>query len=915
MPSTQFRDTGEPPKPEDRVLSSGFKEVETPATLAGVMTQFAQGANDLVFLPEAAMISLGRHLGFVEEGEDYVGPLRELFGGDITPANEAERAARTAGRIFMENLPFVGTTMKAATAAQVGTRGITTIPAFNNTPQMAQQIREQIFRQFRSHPQLAFFLEQLSAFSAGTAIGVAEQKGASPTTQTIIGLTAGAVPATAPTVGKEAAKAGGRLAIKATEKIPVVGDPMARFLTGFRDWLNPKTYQRVAQNQLAREVEESIGRQAEANIAETREVWEFLGLRNAQIQPSIAEASDVPSLIARQQALESSARGRDLDDLVDRKIKMAEDLIWNNRFRPEYADESHDPVPVVVDAVTTRVNHVIRDMDQEISRLNIQRAERGQPVEINRPKTGQNMRERYRELRQETTERLHAEAAEQGLNLRTYLFDIDPFIQAITKGKKALFSPLSKDSWDALPKSVKRILGNKGPTTFEDIQTHLDDLSGSIQALKEKGLNRRAQKVIEFKKKYEDYIFKMDPSLLFGKGNPNVIRDWMAFRQRWYSEVIERFDRGTAYQLADGSYYMQDEKIASLFIGSESGVKDFKRLFGNDPGMYSALENTILDDLWRSPRMFDKDGYIKGEQLEAWIRQNDNWLREIPGLRNDLSSVALTEQRLASRVSALDRRKRTIQKQLLDSWLDNDSTKVIEQAIGSPRLAKQLRDLSRETHTEQALADAVWEIAQNKLSAKPGDLPDPREYARWLDRNKSTLNGLLLDKTHYKALQKILRGIEIVSRTPVPRGRPEAATIISKAEEAIGIKVPMMASRAFAAQLDKVTYKWLTVEAGARFANSFLHRHQDALLYRSMFDKDLAIAVEQAMDSQYRFIPERMANLNTWLILSGEPLARSALIQEIPFEQLGIDTEKDRKIVQDRNHPRPTGKTGRNKPR
>lgn len=771
------------------------------------------------------------------------GFMADKLDTNFQPGNQIEKDAAKAGEFVAHNLAALIPQLQAARIPQTASTAL--------NPKLLDMVRETVLSTVRNNPMLTSALEEVSAATAGALGSEAEAVGAGPLGQLGAELAGGAAPGVV------------------ASKVPKTAAGLSRFL--FKRFFSSEALDQKTKRDIGRAIREGLDAEGEQNLQQANQVFERLGVDG---RPSIAEASGSPNLLARQRQIEEEASGATLNTLSRRKGKLTDEIINQNQYRPELSGREPD---IVYDVATRRVEATQRNIETKIAEVQAQRGESaGALPRVDRGDAGENLRSQAQSLRQTVQAQFRERAEDIGLNNMDVEFPFTSF----REGVKSVFSPeRSRFLKGKLPKIVRRVAGDKGDTVrFDDLQSIRSTINDEMEKAAVSGDKRQMRELSEFRRMFDRYFDEVDPI-------PNGVSDdiadqWRSFRKDYKNDFIERFDKGTAYKIRArrkrGEYQVADERVADSFLVSESTVKDYFRLFGDDPSALAAIRSAVLD---KARTVAVREGQLDHNALLRWSSKQ-HWLREMPQLDQELRGIASASRALASRESALRQRSVHVGRMKLSQITKMQPEQMIERAIKDQRFARFLVNTARRTDHQDALTASVWESAYKQLGVADGQQPNPARLRQWMLDNERSLR-MMLSSRHFSALRDVYEAVSIVQRTPTPQGVASPVGPLEKLEEVTGTGVPQISSRIFAAQSGRVSYRYNAVDALARFFNRFTKNRQNALLTEALFDESLArdLAMAQGTSKIPKDLEQR---LNGWLFTVGLPDLPDSRFIDVP---------------------------------
>jgi len=535
--------------------------------------------------------------------------------------------------------------------------------------------------------------------------------------------------------------------------------------------------------------------------------------------PTLAEATGVPSLLATQSGMENQAAGDILDQLVKRKRASAEGIqSYMEQQAPGEIGDASISAPVqrrlqeVVEPIKSKLQNITDIENKTISELpNISRAE-----------TGEILRDRLETLRSAKQADMTAYADELGLGAASGL-------NVPTKGiktavTKVLPSKLATDVSRVMNKV--KALNDDEPLTFADAKYLMESLGEESRILASQGRNNDSRLVTKARQAVDDFLQdEWAPALGIGE-------KYAAFRKRYLEEYINPFEKGITKAVKsvgpDMEYRTEVENVMGSYFGpgKVTAARDFKRTFGADPEANEALRSFVLDDI--NDKVV-KDGAFDLKAFDKWHKAHADTLEEFPDIRDQVTRTKSLAEELSRRKSTLEMRKKSVQDSQLSKSIGNDD-KIIDKMLADTNFLS--RTVSKMTEGEkQALARKTWEKANTS--------DDPVKMKEFLDANRKPLN-IILGEKHTKALDNIQSAVEMNLRTKEPIGRKSASQAFEKVSEIAGATPSQLLSRGFAVASGRTGIKYTLGDLLARRSVKMNQRAIDEVMNRALYDADFA---------------------------------------------------------------------------
>jgi len=351
------------------------------------------------------------------------------------------------------------------------------------------------------------------------------------------------------------------------------------------------------------------------------------------------------------------------------------------------------------------------------------------------------------------------------------------------------------------------------------------------------------------------------------QADPALAGKYKEFRQAYKLEYIDRFNQGAAFKVRQrdgrGFYQVPDERVADQFLKDASGAKQFKRTFGEGAPETEALESAALDDLRQAAV---REGEINPTALQAWMRKNAAVLDEFPNLRSRVSNIEDATTAMRDRNDVLTMRERRIGQAMLSRQVNSvakgkDPQAVIDAAVKNPNLMGQLvRSVKKSPDAMQALQRNLWEGAQAHGS--------PDDLLSYLKDNGPSLKQVL-EPGHLQSLETIARATKQIQRVPAPAGRAIDTNPMQGIERAMGTGINQVASRAFAAESGRTSWRMVAIDLFGRFSRSHSRAEAARLMEEALYNPKVAKDIANSFASK-RVDPATAKRLNTWLFTVGQ---------------------------------------------
>lgn len=565
--------------------------------------------------------------------------------------------------------------------------------------------------------------------------------------------------------------------------------------------------------------------------------------------PSLAERTGSPGLVAKQRDLESRMAGAELDVAAGRRRDNETAVA---RFAEDAAPRAAETPDLVVDVARGRVERLREGVERQQNVTDKARRDLADSLPLaDRAAHGARLRERLRERVGDEHSGFEMVARELGLTDTDFQVPFEGFrndiLAAYNEATRLRMKP-GAQGMQAPPQMIARIQNAEGMQNFDALMELRSDISGAIRA---------AERMPSVDDTYLRGLRAMkgafDTALeraVQETADPDIVRRYAEFRNAYREQVIERLKQNASYDVlhrdAQGAYATPDEKVVEAYFqkGATTAADQFNRVFKHDAAANVALENVALDSLRRAAV---RDGVIDQRSLDNWVRDHITVLRKFPNLLNRVRSVSAANQALADRQSQLVRRERIVGDALLAREMravDRDSRnaqETVARALESPRkMATLARSVRSSPEAQDALRRAVWD--------QVADMP-PGDLASWIDMNRGTLRVAGITNEHMDALRTISAAREIMQRVPVPTGSAATPDSIASFVRTFGVRPDMLSNRIHAWQSGRTEKTWLATNLVSNVLTRKQAQYDNQMWLNVLYDRQIAKDLERSLMS------------------------------------------------------------------
>jgi hypothetical protein len=563
--------------------------------------------------------------------------------------------------------------------------------------------------------------------------------------------------------------------------------------------------------------------------------WILNKLYKAKVQLSMAEQSQDKNLISLQQKLEATAAGDELNLLQDRKNSNVQ---INKSFWDAILPTSKEEPSFIFNILNKDVLALNQELiAAEEAMLSAQKGiTSGEPIlsgaEILSANIG--LREKLISLRKAVINDFRKgdkEIRELKLNVPQNKWnDFQTSIKnLIFEGADdATKLPIFKDE-ASVPPIIQKIMQKGEELTFSDMMDLYvrigDDLFDATLAKSTMITSRGRKNLYLVKKQFEKFLEKeisqlsaggiwrqgdvydgvqallagvpegtLIPRELVGKAKNVALKNYF---DQYKKQVGDIFDKNAAYRVQryaeHGNYFTPDEYFIHEFFKTADDVKQYLKVFGEDPEAVKQLTNTLLDEI-RKSAYNRQTGLLDTNKVTKWMEKNSAKLTHLPNFNKLLQDENALLTSATQRVATLNARKKVVDQTLLSKELrkislqmaDTDPakygelmnynvSKLINSALDNPNLMTQLYKRIRfDKNSELAFKQLIWQKIGDRVNLE--NIPKLQAFLK--DEKIAKSLEMIFNKNELKMLQKLQDSYQIIMTTAFPKGEPMTANPI-----------------------------------------------------------------------------------------------------------------------------------------
>lgn len=740
------------------------------------------------------------------------------------PASDLAKVTGRIGEFTGANaLPAMGTIAAAPRIAA----------ATANATGLTGQVVNQTARGIAAAPGTAAAGEALS--SVGSGVGASMAEGSGPMGEYL------------------AATAGGILAPMGLALSPA---NMARKAVGAaKRRFSPEEVAKQQRRQMVDGLRQNITDEGRKAIDDTLDIQ-----RNVPgYKPSVAEATENPSLITTQREFESGLSGPYLDAAA-RRYSTNDEAI--RRAIAAQAPESDFGVDDAFATGARRISNVTSKIDKKVSGLNDAASRVSDSIKGSqrRRELGASIREDLINARTDMKGEMSIAAGEMGLN------DPSPryAFQQVKERLKRAAEPRSKlADRDAIP---SRLLSDVEKMDDNASIVDLMELRSRIGAdIREASRTPTGEKRVPYLQAMKAELDAATDQIVRATGDDTLADHLTKFRQMYRDDFVAPFEQGASARVlktdANGAYVVPDEKVAKEFFDGwgQTSADQFNKIFPRSANARAAMEDVSLDDLHS---FAVRDGTLNPSLIDAWKRKNGGVLSDFPEISKKITDTESAIKAIEARRATLLARKTQAEKSILArevARIESGSTTpdaVVTQAISNPRRMMRLMSGVKAPEAKAAIARKVWETALS--SNKPLD---------FLEKSKGSIR-VALGQEKFKSAMRLARAIEKNSLVSRPQGQGLDTNPFGSVEAVMGTGLNQISSRVFAVKSGRTSARYALADVFGRSLRQMSSNNTRKFLSEALYDPQIAADLSNAI--QYKIMtPASAKRLHTFMISNG----------------------------------------------
>ncbi len=612
-----------------------------------------------------------------------------------------------------------------------------------------------------------------------------------------------------------------------------------------------------------RAVQDIMGRSLDREAMESLSAAQALSERTGgQFQPSIAESTGVPSLVATQKQLEREATDEFLNKVTQRRVNNQKAI---ENFIQRSAPEGEVNPEIVVDAANNTVKLQGKKLEEEVAKVvqNKKDIASNLPT-IDKMTSGASIRDAIFKAKSAASMKMNQVSKELGLDN----IDMTDAFENWKTGVRENYNSVSRfDNVSDKPKILKDIIAEteKVPTSFIDVKTLRERVSDElIDELSSANPSRQKVRTLT--------MLKKDVDTLFESAGGEVGESLKAFRKQYFEEYVKPFETGAMFKSRNndgtGFFRTRDEQVADLFLDNPSSARQFRTVFGDGTPQMKNIEDAFLDKMRASVA---PDGEINDKKLIAFVNKNKDVLKELPSLQAKVANIESAQKAVIQRQSELALRQDSIERDALIKQITKyaegsiTADKVLESALKDERKMQRLLTFIRNDQDAiNSLKRTVWERATKGDSA---------DILKFMAEHEKALTKLF-SKEQFNDIQDITAMKAMMEVIPSQAGQAHIPTPLEHIEKMVGMGVPQASTRWYALMTGRLSKSYLIADISKSILLAKGRANIENLLKDALYDPQ--VAREMATAVRVGRLPEALGKrLSARVFALGIPYLRN----------------------------------------
>lgn len=627
--------------------------------------------------------------------------------------------------------------------------------------------------------------------------------------------------------------------VPANASITLASNRLGRFMPGAQ--------RQAASGKVVREMQGMLGPQGDESLDRALE----LATQIPGFQPTLGQASGAPGIIAREANLQAGSPAA---------LEKASQRYDANRAAIDAALDARIPGSDISPVAPGK--QALTAAERKLAAKQ-QQAEKGREAladGFDRLKVG-GYGEKLRAKRNERMVAAQAQknqkyddvyAAADAANLRVDMSDVDEFVAGVVASDKNAFQDMPRTFQKVLAKGYREkapdLLGPNGRPLPAQSQARFQALHSLMREA-----SREAKST---NNSNHAYFLGQLSDLLRGKvrgfedAGFGDVSEKLREANRFYNEGFrEVFKEGAGGRLDPklamakfGETTADEDVVRKLFFKTENekGVKDFFRIYGEDPEALDLLRGGILDIF--AKEVIDKaTGTIAPRAAESFFKRYHHALERLPGVRAELSKAKSANEALIARAQTLHEQSKRVAKSTLAKVTGSENpAEDVAKAFASPKAMTALAGTARKV---RGGAESLRRGVAEHVMAQP----DPLAY---FDANRKVIHRALathgadqaahVGAKHMADLETLVEAASMVQRNVPPTRIKEAGGAKDPVQERFGSSMRTIAAHHRAISQGRGSSGDAVVNILSKYAFVVRENHAAKLFEEAVYDPAVA---------------------------------------------------------------------------
>lgn len=626
--------------------------------------------------------------------------------------------------------------------------------------------------------------------------------------------------------------------VPANTALTMAGNRLGRFLPGAQ--------REAAGGKVERELQELLGPRGKDSLERALE----LATQIPGFKPTLGQASGAPGIIAREANLQDSSAAalEKASEWYDANLGAIGGAL-GDRFPS--ADIS--PIAPGKQALTA-AERKLSTKQQQVEKSREALADRFERMKVG--EYGEKLRAKRNERMIEAQNIKNQKyndvyAAADAANLRVDMSDVDEFVARTVAADKNAFQDMPRTFQKVLSKGYREnapaVLSPDGKPKSKS-QARFQELHSLMREASREAKTTTNPTHAYFLGQLSDVLrSKVRGFEEAGLGEVSEkLRDANRFYNEGYREVFKegaggRLDPRLA--MAKFGETTDDEDIVrKLFFkeGKEKGIKDFFRIYGDDPEALDMLRGGILD-IFVKEAIDNTTRTISPRAAESFFNRYHHALERLPGVRAELSNAKTANEAMIARAQTLHEQSKRVAKSTLAKVTGSENpADDVAKAFASPKAMTALAGTARKVRGgPESLRRAVAE----HIMAQPDPLSYFAENRKVIQRALATHGAdqaAHVGAKHMADLESLAEAMSMIQRNVPPTRLPSTSAVKDPVQERFGSSIRTIAAHHRSVAQGRGSAADAIINFMSKYAFKIREDHANALFEEAVYDPNVA---------------------------------------------------------------------------